>query len=148
MPPADELARTLARLYAEQLALSPDDRYLREHADPRVIATQVKVFNWYVPLLGDCLAPNARVMDWGCRHAPDTCLLRASFGHSHCLSATDLEPPGRFSVFHQYAGLVRISECKNVLIEGVTFESTSQEASQLSMSGLWDTDGYSFGIVC
>ena len=105
MPPADELARTLARLYAEQLALSPHDRYLREHADPRVIETQVKVFRWYVPLLGDCLAPNARVMDWGCRHAPDTCLLRASFGHSHCLSATDLEPPGRFSVFHQYAGL-------------------------------------------
>lgn len=103
MPPADELARTLARLYAEQLALSPHDHYLLEHADPRVIATQVRVFRWYVPLLGDCLAPNARVMDWGCRHAPDSCLLRAAFGHTHCLSATDLQPPGRFDVFHRFA---------------------------------------------
>ena len=103
MPPADDLTRLLQRLYAEQLALSPDDRYIREHADPRVVATQVRVFNWYVPLLAGCLVPNARVMDWGCRHAPDSCLLRAAFGHAYCLSGTDLEPPGRFEAFHRYA---------------------------------------------
>lgn len=95
--PAESL---LARLYAEQLALTPGDAYLTDHARPRVVAEQVAAFRWYRPLL----PPTGAVLDWGCNHAPDSCLLRAS-GGDYALHGCDFGPPGRFRAFSDFADL-------------------------------------------
>ncbi len=75
VPHRDEsarLAEILSKLYAEQLTLTSAVPYLREHAQSRVVNGQVAVFRWYRQFL-----PAAgTLLDWGCNHAPDSCLLR------------------------------------------------------------------------
>ncbi len=91
----------LRKLYAEQLAESGDDPYLRQHSDQNFIAGQVRVFQWYRPFL-----PHAgRLLDWGCRHAPDSCLIRTDLESQFQQHACDLPPAGQYGVFHRYAGV-------------------------------------------
>ena len=90
----------LARLYAEQLAFTPDDQYLTDHSRPRIIAGQADAFRWYQPLIPSTGA----VLDWGCNHAPDSCLLRGS-GGDYALHGCDFREPGRFRAFHNFADL-------------------------------------------
>lgn len=104
-PPA-ALAAALSARYAEQLRTAPDDLYLLSHARPATVATQVRVFGWYAPFLTSHPDwPDVAVLDWGCRHAPDSCLLRAAFGGRPHLHGADFEPPDRFAAFHRAAGL-------------------------------------------
>ena len=95
----DRLHQLLAELYAEQLALTPDVPYLVEHARPRIVSGQVAAFRWYRAFL----PPSGAVLDWGCNHAPDSCLLRAWAGDRYELHACDFGAPGRFTAFHDFA---------------------------------------------
>jgi SAM-dependent methyltransferase len=92
----------LGSLYEEQLKVRPDDPYLQAHAQTNVAETQAAVFEFYAPYLpsrGGC------VLDWGCRHAPDACLIRARFGAELRIDGCDVVETGAYSVFHKYAGL-------------------------------------------
>jgi len=95
------LANTLRELYRRQLQETPADPYLAGHSRPGVIDTQVAVFRWY----NQFLPKQGTVLDWGCRHAPDSCLLRSVHGGDVDLYGCDLDASSRFSAFHQYAGV-------------------------------------------
>ena len=93
------LQRLVGELYARQHAIEPDNPYLREHGSPIWIANQIRNFHWYRPFLPDTGA----VLDWGCHHAVDSCLLRAWFGDRLSLHSCDVLEPGRYPVFHDFA---------------------------------------------
>src|SRR5437660_9133317 len=95
------LAELLRSLYKQQLEIRPDDTYLRAHARQKVAETHVAVFDFYARYLPD----KGRILDWGCRHAPDACLMRGRFGGELGIDGYDFAEPGTYSVFHGYAGL-------------------------------------------
>jgi SAM-dependent methyltransferase len=102
----------LHRLYAEQQRLTPGDPYIDQHARPAVVRTQAAVFGWYrgylfsrEPATSAGPPPAFTVLDWGCRHAPDSCLLRAAFGDAVTLHAADIDDSDRFAAFHTFARL-------------------------------------------
>jgi SAM-dependent methyltransferase len=97
----DALCALLADLYARQRAVLADSPYLGVHGRPACVRDQVRIFDWYAPYL----PPAGTVLDWGCNHAPDSCLLRARFGDRYQLHGCDFKDPDRFGVFHGYAGL-------------------------------------------
>ena len=99
-PPTDaDLQPLLEKLYANQLALDPNDPYMRTHGNRTAIENHVRTFRWYRPYL-----PNSGVvLDWGCNHAPDSCLLRASFGDRLSLHSCDFGEPSRYRLFHDFA---------------------------------------------
>ncbi|MCI0702481.1 MAG: class I SAM-dependent methyltransferase [Planctomycetia bacterium] len=84
----------LSRLYREQLELG-ESQYLREHAHPATVLHHVNVFEWYVRHL----KPHQSILDWGCNHGPDSCLLRNWFGESIELHACDFAAQSAFPVF-------------------------------------------------
>jgi SAM-dependent methyltransferase len=91
---------TLGELYAAQIERSPHDTYLRQHAEPAFVAGAEKVFAFYEPHL-----PQAgRILDWGCRHAPDAGLIRAR-RPSVEIEGCDVLAPDQYRVFYEYAGL-------------------------------------------
>jgi SAM-dependent methyltransferase len=109
-PPLQAL---LEDLYRKQLALDPEQvrliehsrrpntGYLAEHSRPACIANGIRTFHWYrryLPVQGS-------VLDWGCQHAPDSCLIRAWFGDRFRLHGCDFLAPGTYSVFHEFAQL-------------------------------------------
>jgi SAM-dependent methyltransferase len=95
-----DLRAYLAQLYREELALTPENGYLREHAQPRFIDGTVRMFEWYRAFL----PTRGRVLDWGCQHGPDSCLLRATTGSRLDLYACDTIDPSYYPVFRQAAG--------------------------------------------
>jgi SAM-dependent methyltransferase len=95
------LEEVLDELYARQLAIDPDNQYLRGHGSRASIANQVRTFDWYRPYL----PARGTVLDWGCHHAPDSCLLRARFGERLELHGCDLVDSDRFQCFHAFAGI-------------------------------------------
>ncbi len=95
------LGHILNQLYREQLALRPDDPYLAEHATERNIANQVRTFEWYLPFL-PC---RGAVLEWGCNHAPDSCLLRATLANALDLHGCDFREPDQYRVMYDFAGL-------------------------------------------
>lgn len=96
---AGELAALLARLYREQRAAGGSETYLAEHAQPEVIKHHVNVFLWYAKHL----PASGAILDWGCNHTPDACLLRQAFGDRYDLFACDFPSPSEFPVFRQYS---------------------------------------------
>lgn len=91
---------TLGELYAAQIEQSPHDAYLRQHAEPAFVAGAEKVFAFYEPYL-----PQAgKILDWGCRHAPDACLVRARCPGVE-IEGCDVLAPDQYRVFYDYAGL-------------------------------------------
>ncbi|CAB3638587.1 hypothetical protein LMG22037_00079 [Paraburkholderia phenoliruptrix] len=60
----------------------------------------VRVFEIYAPYIQDGM----KVLDWGCRHAPDSCLLRA-LHRDITIYGCDLCTEGQFQEFHDYAEL-------------------------------------------
>jgi SAM-dependent methyltransferase len=93
------LQHVLEQLYREQLALEPDNGYLLEHGSQKAIANQISTFHWYRPFLPEA----GTVLDWGCNHAPDSCLLRHWFGDCLSLHSCDFLEPDRYPVFHDFA---------------------------------------------
>ena len=102
-PASDVRARAelLARLYAEQAAIGdPDEHgYMHNHGQPGVVLHHVNVFEWYSTLL----ERHSTVLDWGCNHGPDSCLLRHRFGAELDLHACDFAAEGAFGAFRSYA---------------------------------------------
>ena len=49
--------------------------------------------------------PAAQSLEWGCQHAPDSCLLHCSYGKRFPLHGCDFVPPDRYLHFYNYAGL-------------------------------------------
>lgn len=94
------LQALLEDLYRQQLSLDPGNHYFRIHGTPRFIANQIRTFHWYRPYLPE----SGTVLDWGCHHAPDSCLLRAWFGDRLILHGADFADPRRFRVFREFAG--------------------------------------------
>jgi SAM-dependent methyltransferase len=100
-PLTESLCATLRDLIREQLALDPSDSYLAEHARPEDVLHRVRTFRWYSAFL----PPGGDALDWGCLHAPDSCLLRARFGDSFRLHGCDVVEPARYEHCHRHAGL-------------------------------------------
>jgi SAM-dependent methyltransferase len=99
--PIGDLAGLLDGLYRRQIEQLPGEAYLREHSAPAFLEGSVSVFRFYEPWL-----PRAgRVLDWGCRHAPDACLIRARFGDTLAIEGCDVFADAVYQVFYQYAGL-------------------------------------------
>jgi SAM-dependent methyltransferase len=89
----------IAELYRKQAA-SNDTDYLRAHSTtPAAIARQVEAAARYLPHV------TGRVLDWGCMHAVDACLVRMYQGPDVEIHGCDLYPPRFFSVFHDFAQL-------------------------------------------
>ena len=98
-PAARELCSLLEGLYRRQLDATGPNAYLEEHAQLEIIKHQVNVFLWYTQFLPEA----GRILDWGCNHGPDTCLLREVFGERYDLHACDLVPETDFGVFREFA---------------------------------------------
>jgi SAM-dependent methyltransferase len=92
------LHEVLEELYKKQLALDPNNVYLREHSSRVCIANQIRTFHWYRPYL----PKTGDVLDWGCNHAPDSCLLRAWFVDRFKLYSCDFIERARYSVFADF----------------------------------------------
>lgn len=99
IPAAESLVNLLTRLYREQLEQTPGVPYLLNHGRPRAIAGHVQTFDWYRRFL----PPAGNVLDWGCQHAPDSCLLRARYGDRLKRHSCDFPEGARHRVFHEYA---------------------------------------------
>jgi SAM-dependent methyltransferase len=102
------LAGVLRQLYAHQLETLPQDGYLREHSEPSFVDGSVRVFRFYEPYL----PAEGRILDWGCRHAPDACMVRTRFGERVTLDGCDVFDGTQYPVFFDYARLryARLSE--------------------------------------
>ncbi len=98
---AAALRRRLTALYEAERAARRRDPYLEAHASPSSIDRQIAVFLRYVRFLAD----RPVVLDWGCRHAPDACLVREVLGPGVEFHGCDVEPPGLHPAFHGFAGL-------------------------------------------
>lgn len=95
---ARELVALLNRLLAEENPTGAD-AYLNEHARRKVVETHVNGFCWYARHL----PATGAVLDWGCHHGPDSCLLRATFGEALGIHACDFVGERTFPAFREYA---------------------------------------------
>lgn len=98
---SSDLEALLAGLYREHLLLDEVHPYILEHQKPACIANQVRTFHWYRPYL----PASGAVLDWGCYHAPDACLLRAWYGDNLELHGCDFAARNEHRVFHEFAKL-------------------------------------------
>jgi len=98
---ADEMAAVLRQLYERELELSPDDGHLKEHSAPAFLNGTIQTFRFYKPYLPE----GGRILDWGCRQAPDACLVRMALGDRASLDGCDILPDGCYHRFHEFAGL-------------------------------------------
>jgi SAM-dependent methyltransferase len=92
--------KELARLYSLQ-AEAGDDPYLHSHSrNTAVIRRQIHIFE----RCADVFQNARRVLDWGCRHAADACMVRMLRGGDVELHGCDVDPPN-YRVFFDFAGL-------------------------------------------
>jgi SAM-dependent methyltransferase len=96
---AESLLEALRGLYIRQAAEAREDEYLRQHAQDPFPTGTVRVFQFY----RDYLPPMGRVLDWGCRHAPDACLLRVAFPGRFQMEGCDFVEPASYPVFHRFS---------------------------------------------
>jgi SAM-dependent methyltransferase len=98
----EALAGLLADLYRRQLeALPGEEAYLRAHSGPAFLRGTLAVYRFYEPWL----PREGRILDWGCRHAPDACLIRARCGARLTVDGCDVFERAPYEVFFEYAGL-------------------------------------------
>jgi len=100
-PDSARLYSVLQSLMRRHLEKNSDCHYLEVHSQPRYIEGHIKTFSQYARYLPD----RGEVLDWGCRHAPDSCLLKTVYPDRFRLHGCDLAKPERFARFHEYAGL-------------------------------------------
>lgn len=93
------LLSVLRDLFVRQLA-DKEDAYLRSHSNNiGVIRAHLRTIHRYLPYV---IGP--KVLDWGCYHAIDSCVIRRLLGESLDLSGCDIfDSPG--PVFHRFARL-------------------------------------------
>src|SRR5262245_37845952 len=92
--PWTDLHQLLRRLYQQQLARTPDS-YLEQHSDSRWVQGHVQVFRWYV----EYLPKQGTLLDVGCAHGPDSCLIRSVLGNEVDLHGCDFHERDRYDVF-------------------------------------------------
>ena len=95
-----ELFDLLSDLFARERSENPQDDYLVYHGSPGSIYFKIQNFNWILPFLPS----SGTILDWACRHAPDSCLVRALFGNAVTLHACDVRDPELYQVFARAAG--------------------------------------------
>jgi SAM-dependent methyltransferase len=98
------LQNLLEELYKKQLAPNVeiaigDKNYLHIHGSALFIEDHIRTFQRFRPYLPDA----GTIMDWGCYHAPDSCLLRACFGERLSLHSCDFGELSRFQAFQDFA---------------------------------------------
>ena len=96
---ARELCELLTRLYREQVEATGSNAYLTEHSSREFVKHQVNVFLWY----SQFLPGSGAILDWGCHHGPDTCLLRNVFGDRYELYGCDFVGESDFRAFRDYS---------------------------------------------
>ena len=96
----DDLVGVLRELHEVQLEKHPDDDYLRHHRQISFLRGTARVFQFYERYLPS----EGRILDWGCRHAPDACLIRKAFGNRIELDGCDVVDEGQYEVFFGYTG--------------------------------------------
>jgi hypothetical protein len=89
----------IQELYARQVALTGDPHIQSHSNNPGVIRAHLRAIERYLPWV-----EGPRVLDWGCYHAPDSCVLRKVFGSGLEIHGCDPHPVNA-EVFHRYAGL-------------------------------------------
>jgi SAM-dependent methyltransferase len=95
------LEMVLQGLYKQYFDQVRDDPYVRMHSRRAFFSGTVRLFRFYEP----CLAGRTSILDWGCHHAPDACLIRARFGQAVALHGCDIVDPHQYEDFFRYAGL-------------------------------------------
>lgn len=96
---AQGLRDLLLRLYRDEAATAATDGYLNEHSAPAAIDHHTNVFLWYSQYLPE----RGKILEWGCNHGPDSCLLRHAFADRFELHACDFAPESHFRAFRNYA---------------------------------------------
>jgi SAM-dependent methyltransferase len=116
-----DLAGVLRQLYTQQLETLPEDAYLRHHSDASFVDGSVRVFRFYEPYL----PAEGRILDWGCRHAPDACLIRTCFADRVSLDGCDVFDSNQYSAFFDYARLryARLSGIVNLPYPDESFDT-------------------------
>jgi SAM-dependent methyltransferase len=114
------LVERLAALYEQEIRASGGEEYLIAHGGLNSIRRHVSVFERYAPFV----AAGSRVLDWGCHHAPDSCMLRESLGDGVTIDGCDFSPPGGFPHFHDFAGLEyrQLNDVSRLPYEAGTFD--------------------------
>lgn len=89
----------LTHLYEKQLELKPDP-YLEAHSRLRsTILRHIDAVELYKPYL-----KGGKILDWGCRHAVDACLIRSFLGNDVEIHGCDVSDFG-YKVFWDFARL-------------------------------------------
>ncbi len=97
------LCTLLKSLFEKRLRISPND-YIRYHSSDQAIASHARSFLRYCEFLPE----SGRILDWGCQHAPDSCMIRATFGAKLSLVGCDFPeglPADRYPAFWDYCGM-------------------------------------------
>jgi SAM-dependent methyltransferase len=90
----------LSRLYELQVRIKPDG-YLHAHSRNRaLIRRQISIFERCQEFLQDART----VLDWGCRHGADACLVRMLRGPDVRLEGCDVDA-GAYQAFYEFAQL-------------------------------------------
>lgn len=111
----------LSTLYAREIQSNPGDAYLIEHSNPRMIVGRIYAFAWYSP----SIPSGGKILDWGCNHASDSCLIRAVFGDAMEVFGCDFKAPNAFPVFFDSAKLEyrQFSDPLKIPFEDNTFDA-------------------------
>jgi SAM-dependent methyltransferase len=91
---------SLMNLVESYLHDNPDDHYLRTHFQVDVLLNQARSVRWYLRWF----PTRGRVLDWGCRFAPDSYLLRRARPDLE-LHGCDMEATSKYQRFHQASGV-------------------------------------------
>ncbi|HYE52086.1 MAG TPA: class I SAM-dependent methyltransferase [Azospirillaceae bacterium] len=105
MPEGKDYAGRIADLYRRYLEETPPDsrfyRYIHAHSrNSAAQARHIAAFMKYAPFLDGART----VLDWGCRQAIDSCLIRMYLGEGVEIHGCDIDN-GDFRAFHDFARL-------------------------------------------
>jgi SAM-dependent methyltransferase len=95
------LVDRLTTLYRNHHPKPEDVEYFAIHGQPFWIDSRVRTFQRFAPFLPE----SGAILDWGCKHAAECCLLRWRFGHRFVLHGCDFYQPEWYSEFFEQAGL-------------------------------------------
>ena len=114
-----DLYRCLDSLYREQRRWDPND-YLASHAERKPLDHHLRTFTWY----SRYLPANGTILDWGCCHGPDSCMIRAVYGDRFQLHGCDFYDADRFSIFRDFSGIEyrRLDDVVVLPYESQTFD--------------------------
>ena len=117
----DHLVGVLRQLCEKQMATLRIDNYVQPHCEVSFLRGTAQVFRFYLPYLPS----EGRILDWGCRHAPDACLIRTALGDRVTLDGCDVMEQDQYPVFYGYAGLhyERLEEIVRLPYPDSTFDA-------------------------